>query len=187
MLTRASLAAFGLAALLATAPCTASAQAPRQLKWEDLVPAGPPKPLKPFFGSRPADAPRGPDAPPEPPPSEDKAWLSGPAQQSTGPAPVVTALEGERVYIGGYVVPLDFDSTKVKEFLLVPFVGACIHVPPPPANQIIYVKPAQPFEIKATFDPVWVTGKISVATTFTGLAETGYSIEAEKVELRNKP
>jgi hypothetical protein len=57
-------------------------------------------------------------------------------------------------------------------------------VPPPPANQIIYVKPAQPFEIKATFDPVYVTGKISVAPTFTGLAETGYTIDAEKVELR---
>jgi len=163
---------------------SAQAQAPRVLKWEDLVPAAPPKALKPFFGNRPAEAPRGPDAPAEPPPSEDRAWMSGPAQQSSGPAPVVTALEGERVQIGGYVVPLDFDSTKVKEFLLVPFVGACIHVPPPPANQIIYVKPAQPFEIKATFDPVYVTGKISVAPTFTGLAETGYTIDAEKVELR---
>lgn len=165
---------------------TAQAQAPRSLKWDELVPAGPPKALKPFFGSRPSDAPRGPDVPPEPPPSEDRGWMSGPAQQSSGPAPVVTALDGERVQIGGYVVPLDFESTKVKEFLLVPFVGACIHVPPPPANQIIYVKPAQPFEIKATFDPVYVTGKISVAPTFTGLAETGYSIDAETVELRAK-
>lgn len=162
----------------------AQAQAPRVLKWEDLVPAAQPKALKPFFGNRPAEAPRTPDAPAEPPPGEDRAWMSGPAQQSSGPTPVVTALEGERVQIGGYVVPLDFDSTKVKEFLLVPFVGACIHVPPPPANQIIYVKPAKPFEIKATFDPVYVTGKISVAPTFTGLAETGYTIDAETVELR---
>ena len=180
-----------LAASLAASACAfasvAQAQAPRSLKWDELVPAAPPKPLKPFFGSRPADAPRGPDAPAEPPPSEDRGWMSAPAQQSSGPAPVVTALDGERVLIGGYVVPLDFDATKVKEFLLVPFVGACIHVPPPPANQIIYVKPAQPFEIKATFDPVYVTGKISVAPTFTGLAETGYTIDAEKVELRAKP
>jgi len=179
------------ASLLLASACLAPValgQAARTLKWDDLVPAGPPKPLKPFFGNRPADAPRGPDAPPaEPPPSEDRAWMSGPAQQNSTPAPVVTALEGERVQIGGYVVPLDFDATKVKEFLLVPFVGACIHVPPPPANQIIYVKPAQPFEIKATFDPVYVTGKISVTPTFTGLAETGYTIEADKVELRPKP
>jgi hypothetical protein len=176
--------AAGLLIVLVGAASGALAQAARSLKWEELVPAGPPKPLKPFFGSRPADAPRGPDAPAEPPPSEDRAWMSGPAQQNSTPAPVVTALDGERVQIGGYVVPLDFDATKVKEFLLVPFVGACIHVPPPPANQIIYVKPAQPFEIKATFDPVYVTGKISVAPTFTGLAETGYTIDAEKVELR---
>lgn len=171
---------------VATSPLcvSAQAQAPRTLKWEELVPVAPPKALKPFFGSRPPDAPRGPDAPPEPPPSEDRGWMSAPSQQSSGPAPVVTALDGERVHIGGYVVPLDFDSTKVKEFLLVPFVGACIHVPPPPANQIIYVKPSQPFEIKATFDPVYVTGKITVAPTFTGLAETGYTIDAEKVELR---
>lgn len=181
-------ASFALLATLLFATQAAQGQAARSLKWEELVPASPPKALKPFFGSRPADAPRGPDAPAaEPPPSDDRAWMSGPAQQSAAPAPVVTALDGERVQIGGYVVPLDFDATKVKEFLLVPFVGACIHVPPPPANQIIYVKPAQPFEIKATFDPVYVTGKIKVAPTFTGLAETGYSIDAEKVELRARP
>lgn len=180
------LVALGLALFASALPSALQAQAPRALKWEELVPAAPPKPLKPFFGNRPADGPRGPDALAEPPPSEDRGWMSAPAQQSSGPAPVVTALDGEVVNIGGYVVPLDFDQTKVKEFLLVPFVGACIHVPPPPANQIIYVKPAQPFEIKATFDPVYVTGKISVAPTFTGLAETGYTINADKVELRAK-
>lgn len=183
---RTQLAAWMMAALVALAGLAgpAAAQAPRSLKWDELVPPGPPKPLKPFFGSRP---PANPDATAEPPPSEDQPWMSGPAKQSSAPAPVVAELDGQRVSIGGYVVPLDFESTKVKEFLLVPFVGACIHVPPPPANQIIYVKPAEPFAIKATFDPVWVTGKISVAPMFTGLAETGYSIAAEKVEMRATP
>lgn len=182
---RSRLVALSLALLCAAGVIApALAQAPRALKWDELVPPGPPKPLKPFFGSRPA-APA--ETPAEPPPAQDQPWLSGPAKQNSAPAPVVTALDGQRVLIGGYVVPLDFEATKVKEFLLVPFVGACIHVPPPPANQIIYVKPAQPFEIKATFDPVWVTGKMQVAPTFTGLAETGYSIAAETVELRAKP
>jgi len=72
----------------------------------------------------------------------------------------------------------------VTDFLLVPFVGACIHVPPPPANQIIYVKIEQGFDVQGTFDPVWVTGTLKVAPTFTGLADAGYSLEAEKVELR---
>jgi len=66
----------------------------------------------------------------------------------------------------------------------VPFVGACIHVPPPPANQIIYVKIERGFDVQGTFDPVWVTGTLNVAPTFTGLADAGYSLEAEKVEPR---
>ena len=86
------------------------------------------------------------------------------------------SLDGKRVHIGGYVVPLDFEATRVKEFLLVPFVGACIHVPPPPANQIVYVKAEQGFEVKATFDPVWVTGTLTVTPAFTGLAEAGYTL-----------
>ena len=84
--------------------------------------------------------------------------MSGAAKSSPTPAPVVQGLDGKRVHIGGYVVPLDFQATRVKEFLLVPFVGACIHVPPPPANQIIYVKSELGFDVQGVFDPVWVTG-----------------------------
>ena len=93
------------------------------------------------------------------------------------PAPVVQSLDGKRVHIGGYVVPLDFEATRVKEFLLVPFVGACIHVPPPPANQIVYVKTEQGFDVQGTFDPVWVTGTLTVTPAFTGLAEAGYTLD----------
>jgi hypothetical protein len=110
--------------------------------------------------------------------------MSGPLKPGEAPAPVVAALDGRRVRIGGYVVSLDFDSTKVKEFLLVPFVGACIHVPPPPANQIVYVKSDQGFEVTGQFDPVWVTGTLKVTTAFTGLAEAGYSLDADAVERR---
>jgi hypothetical protein len=102
------------------------------------------------------------------------------------PPRVIPGLNGKRVRIGGYVVPLDFESTSVKEFLLVPFVGACIHVPPPPANQIVYVKSAKGFEIGGTFDPVTVTGVIKTETAFTGLADAGYSLDAESVEARTE-
>lgn len=172
-------------AVQAWVAAASSAEVPRSLKWAELVPPAPAKPLKPFFGNRPVDigtAP--PDGTTPPPPKDEGAWMSTPAARSATPAPVVTTLDGERVQIGGYVVPLDFEATKVKEFLLVPFVGACIHVPPPPANQIIYVKAEQGFEVKGNFDPVYVTGKLSVSATFTGLAEAGYSIAAEKVEMR---
>jgi hypothetical protein len=102
------------------------------------------------------------------------------------PPRVVAELNGKRVRIGGYVVPLDFEATTVKEFLLVPFVGACIHVPPPPANQIVYVKAEKGFEIGGAFDPVTVTGTIKTETAFTGLADAGYSIDAESVEPRTE-
>ena len=67
-----------------------------------------------------------------------------------------------------------------------PFVGACIHVPPPPPNQIIYVKAEGGFEVKGQFDPVYVTGTLKTARQFTGLAATGYTMDAEKVETRKE-
>jgi hypothetical protein len=105
---------------------------------------------------------------------------------TSAPAPTVPELDGKRVRIGGYVVALDFDATQVKEFLLVPFIGACIHVPPPPPNQIIYVKAAEGFEVTGQFDPVYVTGTLKTARQFTGLAATGYTMEAETVEMRKE-
>jgi hypothetical protein len=81
-------------------------------------------------------------------------------------------------------VPLDFDATEIKEFLLVPYVGACIHVPPPPPNQLVYVKTAKGFRIKSMFEPVYVTGKMTTTVAFTGLADAGYTLEAETVSPR---
>ena len=110
--------------------------------------------------------------PPPPPTINDKAWLSEKRLQPGAGAAVavVTELDGKRVHIGGYVVPLDFEATNVKEFLLVPFVGACIHVPPPPPNQIIYVKTAKGFDVEGSFDPVYVTGTLKATSRLYRLA-----------------
>jgi hypothetical protein len=54
-------------------------------------------------------------------------------------APTVIALDGKQVQIAGYVVPLEGDTRGLTEILLVPYEGACIHTPPPPANQIVHV------------------------------------------------
>jgi hypothetical protein len=187
-LSRAATVSLVIAVLLTgAAPARLAAQeAPLELKWDQLVPPAPPKP-KPFFAGRPADIGGGAglnDGTPPPPPRPEGRWMSGGANPSSVPTPVVAALNGKRVHIGGYVVPLDFDATRVKEFLLVPYVGACIHVPPPPANQIIYVKTEQGFDVRGSFDPVWVTGALKAIPVFTGLAETGYSLEAERVDQR---
>lgn len=142
----------------------------------------PPKLPKSFFSDRSVDLGKlgGPDdGLAALPPMPEGRWMSTRTNGSLGPPSVVQDLDGKRVHIGGYVVPLDFDATNVKEFLLVPFVGACIHVPPPPPNQIVYVKTSQDFDVKETFDPVWVTGFLKVTPAFTGLAEAGYSIDAK--------
>ena len=98
-------------------------------------------------------------------------------------APVNEKLNGQRVRLPGYVVPLDFDGqTKMNEFLLVPYFGACIHTPPPPANQVVHATSVEAVEITDTYSPVWATGTILTQTTVSDLAETGYLIEIEKVE-----
>ncbi len=130
--------------------------------------------------------PKSDDGAPPPPPLPEGKFMSLKRQQPGGGAPpvVVAELDGKRVKIGGYVVPLDFEATSIKEFLLVPFVGACIHVPPPPANQIIYVKAARAASTSAALSiRSRVTGTIKTETAFTGLADAGYSITAEAVEL----
>lgn len=162
----------------------AKGDAPRQLKWADLIPkaapAAPTVKSKTFFSG----ATSIPDGGPPPPPLPEGKFMSVKRRQPGGdrqPA-IVAELEGQTVSIGGYVVPLDLDATTVKEFLLVPFVGACIHVPPPPANQIIYVKADKGFEIGGAFDPVTVTGKIHTTAAFTGLADAGYTITPDSIE-----
>ncbi len=161
-------------------------EAARDITWATLVPLEAPKAkAKPFFSGA-TPQPNGPAAAGHDQSviQGDGKWLSGASKPPATLAPVVADLNGKRVRLGGYVVPLDFDATKVTEFLLVPFVGACIHVPPPPANQIVYVKAPQGITIKGQFDPVYVTGTLSTEGQFTGLADTGYSLTADAVDAK---
>ncbi len=93
-------------------------------------------------------------------------------------APVVPALEGQRVKLPGFVVPLEMDATKIDQFLLVPYYGACIHVPPPPANQTVHVVTGEGKAFEGQlFDVVWVTGTLRVERLSSDLAEAGYRLE----------
>ncbi len=74
----------------------------------------------------------------------------------------VRALDDKDVRLPGYVLPLEFDGTAVSEFFLVPYVGACIHTPPPAANQIVLVKLNQTYKPDGLYEPVWVTGKMKI-------------------------
>lgn len=97
-------------------------------------------------------------------------------------APVVDDLDGKRVKIGAYITPLEFDGqSKFNEFLLVPYMGACMHTPPPPANQIVHATPPEAVEVNNPYDPVWAIGTIRTETVKSNLAESGYRLELEKL------
>jgi hypothetical protein len=98
-------------------------------------------------------------------------------------APVVEELDGKRVKLPGFVVPLENDGEKIHLFLLVPYFGACIHVPPPPANQTVLVstKKGKEFEGKL-FDTVWVKGTLRVEAASSEVGDAGYSLQADVVE-----
>ncbi|NCA70036.1 MAG: DUF3299 domain-containing protein [Sphingobacteriia bacterium] len=98
-------------------------------------------------------------------------------------APVVTELDGRMIRLPGFVVPLELDAERMSEFLLVPYYGACIHVPPPPANQTVHVvAPAGREYVGGLFDTVWVTGRLRVVSSSSELAEAGYRIEVVAIE-----
>ena len=91
-------------------------------------------------------------------------------------------LNGSMVKIPGFVIPLEGDDTMITEFLLVPYFGACIHVPPPPPNQIIYVKFEKGAPIQQLWDVIYIVGKLKTETINSELAETGYLIEGIRLE-----
>ena len=91
-------------------------------------------------------------------------------------------LDGKTVIIPGYIVPLDHIGFGVVEFMLVPFIGACIHVPPPPPNQLIYVTTEKPWDSMTLWEPVWGTGEIVIKSQINEWAETGYQISADEIE-----
>jgi hypothetical protein len=181
-------ASLALAFALVISPGAQAADPPIDLKWAQLMPPleAKPKPKTFFSGAAPTTMAGHEGGPPPPSTYQEGKFMSIKRRQpgSDQPPRVVADLNGKRVKLGGYVVPLDFEATTIKEFLLVPFVGACIHVPPPPANQIVYVKSDNGFQITGQFDPVWVTGTLKTETAFTGLADAGYSLDAESVEAR---
>lgn len=93
------------------------------------------------------------------------------------------ALEGASVKLPGYIIPLDMGADGVTSFILVPYVGACIHVPPPPPNQLVFVTTQTPWPSESLWDAVWVSGRLTAQPQSTEIAEIGYRIVADRVEL----
>ncbi|CAN7313394.1 DUF3299 domain-containing protein [Rhizobacter sp. LjRoot28] len=102
-------------------------------------------------------------------------------------APVRADLDGQPIRIAGFVVPLGGSHRAMKEFLLVPYFGACIHVPPPPANQIIHVKSAKPLSGIRSMDAVWVQGTLRAALSDTAMGTSGYRLDLVSSEPYAQP
>ena len=102
-----------------------------------------------------------------------KAWDNAPAEKS---------MNGRKVRMPGFVLPLDQSGEAVKRLLLVPYFGACIHTPPPPANQIVQVDLATPKKDLRTMDAVWVSGTLEVFTSDSPWGAVGYRMKAVSIE-----
>ena len=153
----------------ATPAAAANAQDVLELQWEDLTP----KDYDPYKVMEKYDVDSLLDGSPE------AAKLLEEIQASWSTAPIVEELDGKTVKLPGFVVPLQHDGEKVSEFLLVPYYGACIHVPPPPSNQTVYVMLEEGRATKqALFDTVWVTGKLNAKWTGSEFGDAGYTLQA---------
>ncbi|WP_299872720.1 DUF3299 domain-containing protein [uncultured Sulfitobacter sp.] len=157
---RAVLAALGA---LTVTPQVAFAKDYIDLEWTDLIPEGQPV---------------------IPPVIQELIQHNGPslADQQPPSHGVRTEWNGEIVRLPGFIVPIEYSGTGVTAFILVPFVGACVHVPPPPANQLVFVTTQTPYETAGLFEAVNVVGMFGTASMSTQLADIAYALSADHIE-----
>ena len=155
----------------------AAAGAPRTITWDALVPAG----WDPFKDFKDLNFQMLDDGDPR------AGAMLKKMREVWDNAPVNPALVGQQVRIPGFVVPLEDSKDGLKEFLLVPYFGACIHSPPPPANQIVHVLPRSPAKGLRSMDAVWITGTLSTGRTDSYMGAASYRIEALSVVPYSEP
>ena len=95
-------------------------------------------------------------------------------------SPELEALNGKLIKIPGFMVPLEDSQKAVTEFLLVPSPQACIHVPPPPPNQMVYVKMKTGGEV--AFGPIWVYGTLNLVTKKSIYGEASFELIGDRIE-----
>jgi hypothetical protein len=112
-------------------------------------------------------------------------WQTLKTLDTKAPAKKTAALDlqGKQVSIPGFMVPLEDDDNAVTEFLLVPYAGACIHTPPPPPNQIVYVKMGHNSKAKMSWvDPIVVTGELKISTVVSPYGDVAYTLTGENIK-----
>ncbi len=138
------------------------------ISWEDLVPdaaraayrAGPPPAVHDYLSGE-----------------------SGLAAQQPQDFSVNATLDGHSIRLPGFIVPLELDAEgRVTEFFLVPYYGACIHVPPPAPNQMLFVSYPKGLTLASMYAAYWVSGRISTHTRQSKLGSAAYALAATGVE-----
>ncbi|WP_040608987.1 DUF3299 domain-containing protein [Pseudooceanicola batsensis] len=157
--------AFMALAAATLVPGRALASPFREITWQDLIPEG--VPYGEIIGPGQIDA-------------VNDTWVP---QFDENAGKLNARLDGKPVKLPGYIIPFDVSSEGVTSFMLVPYVGACIHTPPPPPNQLVFVTASTPWPSESLWDPVWVSGRLSAKAISTQIAEVGYQIAAEKIEV----
>lgn len=103
--------------------------------------------------------------------------------KQVGTLHTVAALDGKKIRLPGYVVPLEADDDgKMTEFFFVPFYGACIHVPPPPPNMLVHVRLAKGIDTPSLYDPVTLKGVMHTQVTENAMAASAYAMDGATIE-----
>lgn len=152
--------------LLSTLAMAAELPAPREIAWEELMPAGwvPKEPdYAGFF---------------------DAADAGDPMVPQQRDAPVVAALDQQRIRLAGYIVPVAVHGEAVSEVLLVPYFGACIHTPPPPSNQVVHVRLTKSMTLDELWEmgAVWASGVLRAKPHSLDIAQAGYQLELQELK-----
>jgi len=146
-------------------PHTALAQTPKEITWDDLIAPG--VPYSQIIGEGQVDP-------------ENDRWLP---EFDENARKLNDALDGAYIKLPGYIIPWDISSAGVTSFVLVPYVGACIHVPPPPPNQLIFVETKTPWPSESLWEAVWVTGTMRHEFQATEIADIGYFLAADEMDV----
>ena len=153
------------AAAFAGLPRSAHAATPREITWDDLIPPG--VPYSEIIGEGEMD-------------EQNDVWSPVFDANATK---LNDTLDGAYIKMPGFIIPIDISTKGVTSFVLVPYTGACIHTPPPPPNQLVFVTSKTPWPSDKLWDAVWVIGQMQHEIQSTEVAETGYTLVADKMEV----
>jgi len=145
-----------------------------EIRWDDLMPEDYGLSLEELFNSPELDA------------LDDYSpkaqQIMDQMMQTLASAPVVESMDGRMVSIPGFVVPLEGVGDVVDRFFLVPYFGACIHVPPPPSNQIIDVHYQPGTRVESLYDAVLISGRLTTEVFSHEMGTAGYRLEAYRIQ-----